>query len=1002
MKERRQRQVEWGGGNADAITAPGKTTRLERGLRDAKTTQPIDAEDVATAAVHTADAGAAVDAGIRKRVEPELGVGLSNVRVHADDSAQQASAALGARAFAYRNDIFLGPGESATDLSLMAHELTHVAQQGAGAAVQRKVGVGAENSPAEAEADAVAARIVSGSPQAMIVEDDAQPEGGQLRRSEFLQQLRAQVTATADAALGPMWSAIGCPYIDQWFSRHANTPAPELERLAKRYSRVNNATNARQYVAPICERVRAGVARWTSGGDVSGDLASAGLPGVAVPPAAPDGEAPTETTSTEQVQTKRHGGPAPADASSILTQPAAVKRELGRGDALDSTAASEIGDAYGQSFGHVRVHTDATAARLTASADAAALTVGSHIAFAPGEYNPGTIEGKALLAHELAHVGQQSGAEPSQVAAPSSEAHEADADRAASGALARIYGGVKAMAGRIGPALTSGFALQRCPAKKEDKRKAPTPAPTPGPRTPAPPDLHEGAFVPTVAQVNGVQNILNPSGGGGGARTAWQGSLFVADASGNPTATRKTGADLRAARQLRSRLQRTIRDELKKEMRDKLASANATSRQNRIPLPKFEGATNAAKGTVDSVFGGWASAASVTPNQARHRAAFTYKAYDPATNPDGSLFDSHDPAHRAQTNTSPDARDLADALAAASTRIKAESRAQSFNKRARGEEEDFWDATVNAFADAAANKRKLLKIDLWEYNFAAEGGRIVLTTTVPGPRPTGATPTPQMRAAMWAAWKTACHEYFHTLEHPVFGTAARGPAGGGRTMTEGFPEMFAMEVLLDKGKLAAAPSDAALVAAVEGGIYTPTTDATLIGGYDPGDYTDYVADAKRIRDTAIGGTGGDNAVKAAFFHGHVEYLGLSETGDRLAGRTDPASMCEPKLFMSITELATGVGLTASAIVAANPGMSLTPSSSVPNKLNLPGCRMHKVVEATDRAGGRKSENLANIAAQHGVSEAQLRAANPFITRMGAGRFGWDQLSTTQEVLIPKR
>jgi hypothetical protein len=37
--------------------------------------------------------------------------------------------ALGARAFAHGNDIFLGAGESADDLALMAHEATHVAQQ---------------------------------------------------------------------------------------------------------------------------------------------------------------------------------------------------------------------------------------------------------------------------------------------------------------------------------------------------------------------------------------------------------------------------------------------------------------------------------------------------------------------------------------------------------------------------------------------------------------------------------------------------------------------------------------------------------------------------------------------------------------------------------------------------------------------------------------------------------------------------------------------------------
>jgi hypothetical protein len=52
---------------------------------------------------------------------------------------------MGARAFAYGSDVFLAAHESGGDLGLMAHELTHVAQQGAAGArtPQRRVEVGA-------------------------------------------------------------------------------------------------------------------------------------------------------------------------------------------------------------------------------------------------------------------------------------------------------------------------------------------------------------------------------------------------------------------------------------------------------------------------------------------------------------------------------------------------------------------------------------------------------------------------------------------------------------------------------------------------------------------------------------------------------------------------------------------------------------------------------------------------------------------------------------------
>jgi len=64
---------------------------------------------------------------------------------------------------------------------------------------------------------------------------------------------------------------------------------------------------------------------------------------------------------------------------------------------------------FGHDFSRVRVHTDARAATVARSLDALAFTVGDDIAFAPGQYRPGSDEGRALLAHELTHTIQQTG-----------------------------------------------------------------------------------------------------------------------------------------------------------------------------------------------------------------------------------------------------------------------------------------------------------------------------------------------------------------------------------------------------------------------------------------------------------------------------------------------------------------------------------------------------------------------------------------------------------------
>jgi hypothetical protein len=66
----------------------------------------------------------------------------------------------------------------------------------------------------------------------------------------------------------------------------------------------------------------------------------------------------------------------------------------------------------GHDFGGVRVHTGPEAAVAADQLGAKALTVGRDMVFGEGQYQPGTGEGKRLIAHELAHVVQQAKAAP--------------------------------------------------------------------------------------------------------------------------------------------------------------------------------------------------------------------------------------------------------------------------------------------------------------------------------------------------------------------------------------------------------------------------------------------------------------------------------------------------------------------------------------------------------------------------------------------------------------
>jgi hypothetical protein len=65
---------------------------------------------------------------------------------------------------------------------------------------------------------------------------------------------------------------------------------------------------------------------------------------------------------------------------------------------------------FNHDFGRVRVHAGPLAAESARAVGAQAFTVGQDVVFNEGKYAPSTTEGKRLLAHELSHVVQQSGA----------------------------------------------------------------------------------------------------------------------------------------------------------------------------------------------------------------------------------------------------------------------------------------------------------------------------------------------------------------------------------------------------------------------------------------------------------------------------------------------------------------------------------------------------------------------------------------------------------------
>ena len=346
-----------------------------------------------------------------------------------------------------------------------------------------------EPSPGEPETEPAAPEPA---PATVIVVDDSAEEvaEGQMKKSDFVARLRTEVCAAAEASLaGTAYAAQGCPWIERWFASYEDISVERINRDLPRFAEAGPPpATAEDSIRLIAGRVRRSVSVWARTGEITGVPEGLLLPGMS-PPGAGASASPASGEAPSGVAFKAlPGGPRdPGD-------PQALGAQLGAGRPLDGGLRARMESAFGQSFGHVRVHTDGQAAGLSRGLRARAFTVGEHVAFGAGEYRPGTVMGDALVAHELAHVAQQGaaaeGVRPMRSDPASYGALERDADLAAAGAVASLWGlRLPALRRPFGaaPRLRSGLRLQRCGICDGGGQQTPAPGTTPSTTTPAPP-----------------------------------------------------------------------------------------------------------------------------------------------------------------------------------------------------------------------------------------------------------------------------------------------------------------------------------------------------------------------------------------------------------------------------------------------------------------------------------------------------------------------------------
>jgi LysM repeat protein len=750
-----------------------------------------------------------------------------------------------------------------------------------------------------------------GPSRARIVEDDAEPAEGQMRQRDFLTAVTARLSA---AAAGPLGSSI-----NQWTDHFAALHPSELEQAIIRYApEAADAASATELVELIGHRVDEGAADWQ------------------------------QTGSLQRATLQR-----------AVAEPAEVVSSLGPGRPLDAGVSARLGPALGADVSRVEVHDDPASAAVTGSLGAAAITVGNHVAFAAGQYAPGSPLGDALIAHELAHVIQQDGAG----AAPSPArggyaALEGDADTAALSAVDRLYGGPRGARG-LRPALRSGLRLQAC---------KPTPVQAPTHTTAAGTDLMAGTHTVTAKEQADIEAIFQP------------GSTVVTPppvvgvpppppvVHGPPPMTEYKPGE-KFEQEMLAYLKGYVGG-FAAAFKARKAAGPAT-----FTFAEANDIAHEAQAQVESYFAPWITSASRRPADKYHKGT-----YDLVTKlGDQSTRSTTDPTKPNRFGWS------GYWMSHGQGKAITDKFHCSYSSRDRAVFERVRDLYVNDPANQA-------DIDDAIHSWPGENSDKVYI------QPWGTTDPKKKREARWDLFSVLLHEMLHSLQHPNY--VAAFEALGGTAMEllkEGMLDVMRRDLWDPSGgKLGTwltTPAAVGVRTKVEGA--SLPLDASTIVYHD--DYEN-LPDAQSV----VAKVGLDNC-RAAFFLGKVDLLGLSAdpaktvTGAPLAGigswqASDPdnADIYVTKAGDTLAAIALSCGVDAAAVTAAD-GSALpagyTPAAGA--KLKVKGIRY---VHAVD------GDTLATLAAQNGVTPESIAAANDYAAGTAAGT----AVPRGTRILIPNR
>ena len=192
-------------------------------------------------------------------------------------------------------------------------------------------------------------------------------------------------------------------------------------------------------------------------------------------------ECEEEEKKTELHRKEADAGPqfAPPSVHQVLNSP---------GHPLDPATRAFMEPRFGFDFSQVRIHDDQRAADSAQAVGALAYTVGRDLVFGPGRHQPNHLLGQRLLAHELAHVVQQSSIEPPTLMWQDAEPVSGASPSPCEADCGRKFEECKGKRDPNQCMADLSFCLHSCDEKEASKKKPEEPSTpaAPAPQTPKP------------------------------------------------------------------------------------------------------------------------------------------------------------------------------------------------------------------------------------------------------------------------------------------------------------------------------------------------------------------------------------------------------------------------------------------------------------------------------------------------------------------------------------